>query len=87
LVEDISAWWLVSITRQCDKGEVVLLDLEEGILIVGGGHHPDSGEETIRINSDALQFCITLRWGEKEMKPGVSKYFISEGCDIEGSRG
>jgi hypothetical protein len=63
------------------------LDLEEGILIVGGGHHPDGDEETMRINSDALQFCITLRRGEKGMKPGVSKYLISEGCDIEGSRG
>ena len=43
------------------KGEDVLLDLEEGVLIVGGGHHPESDKVTIRIKNIALQLCVTSR--------------------------
>jgi len=43
------------------KGEDVLLDLEEGVLVVGGGHHPESDEVTIRIRNTALKLCVASR--------------------------
>ena len=43
------------------KGEDILLDLEEGVLVVGGGHHHESDEVTIRIKNKALQLCVASR--------------------------
>lgn len=43
------------------KGWDVLLDLHEGVLIVGGRHHPESSGVTMRVEMSALQLGMALR--------------------------